>query len=146
MKNFNIVTNGYDKNEVNNFVNEVTTEYESMLNKLKSKDEEIAMLKNELNRYKDIETTMNKAVLVAEDSSNQIRKIAKEEANLIIANAKKDASQIVNDALIKAEKTEIEVDNLRRSIKLYKARIKEVVSEQLTMVDDVDNINLDERE
>ena len=52
MKNFNIVTNGYDKNEVNNFVNEVTTEYESMLNKLKSKDEEIAMLKNELNRYK----------------------------------------------------------------------------------------------
>ncbi len=146
MKNFNTVTNGYDKDEVNSFVNEVTTEYESILNKLKSKEKEVAFLQSELNRYKDIETTMNKAVLIAEDSSNQIRRIAKEEANIIIENAKKNASQIVNDALIKAEKTEIEVDNLRRSIKIYKARIKEVVKEQLTMVDDVDNINLDERE
>ncbi len=146
MKNFNTVTNGYDKNEVNAFVNEVTNEYEDILNKLKSKEKEIAFLQSELNRYKDIETTMNKAVLIAEDSSNQIKRIAKEEANLIIDNAKKNASQIVNDALIKAEKTEIEVDNLRRSIKLYKARIKEVVSEQLTMVDDVDNIKLDERD
>ena len=146
MKNFNTVTNGYDKNEVNAFVTEVTNEYEDILNKLKSKEKEIAFLQSELNRYKDIETTMNKAVLIAEDSSNQIKRIAKEEANLIIDNAKKNASQIVNDALIKAEKTEIEVDNLRRSIKLYKARIKEVVSEQLTMVDDVDNIKLDERD
>ena len=146
MKNFNTVTNGYDKNEVNAFVTEVTNEYEDILNKLKSKEKEIAFLQSELSRYKDIETTMNKAVLIAEDSSNQIKRIAKEEANLIIDNAKKNASQIVNDALIKAEKTEIEVDNLRRSIKLYKARIKEVVSEQLTMVDDLDNIKLDERD
>lgn len=146
MKNFTTVDNGYNKTEVNNFVNEVTTEYESMLNKLKSKDQEISLLKTELNRYKEIETTMNKAVLVAEDSSNQIRKIAKEEANIIIENAKKNASQIVNDALIKAEKTEMEVDNLRRSIKIYKARIKQVVTEQLTMVEDVDNIKIDGRE
>ncbi len=146
MKNFTTVDNGYNKTEVNNFVNEVTTEYESMLNKLKSKDQEISLLKTELNRYKEIETTMNKAVLVAEDSSNQIRKIAKEEANIIIENAKRNASQIVNDALIKAEKTEMEVDNLRRSIKIYKARIKQVVTEQLTMVEDVDNIKIDGRE
>ena len=146
MKNFTTVDNGYNKTEVNNFVNEVTTEYESMLNKLKSKDQEISLLKTELNRYKEIETTMNKAVLVAEDSSNQIRKIAKEEANIIIENAKRNASQIVNDALIKAEKTEMEVDNLRRSIKIYKARIKQVVTEQLTMVEDIDNIKIDGRE
>ena len=146
MKKFETTANGYDKAEVNAFVNEVTAEYESMLNKLKNKEHEISMLKSELNRYKDIETTMNKAILIAEDSSNHIRKIAKEEANMIIENAKKNASQIVNDALIKAEKTEIEVDNLRRSIKLYKARIKEVVKEQLTMVDDVDNIDLNERD
>ena len=55
MKNFNTVTNGYDKNEVNAFVNEVTNEYEDILNKLKSKEKEIAFLQSELSRYKDIE-------------------------------------------------------------------------------------------
>ena len=29
MKNFNTVTNGYDKNEVNAFVTEVTNEYDT---------------------------------------------------------------------------------------------------------------------
>ena len=53
---------------------------------------------------------------------------------------KKNASRIINDALIKAEKTEIEADELRRKIKLYKRRIKEVLEEQLDMVDDIDKI------
>ena len=57
-----------------------------------------------------------------------------------IEEAKKNASYIVNDALIKAEKIELEADQLRRSLKIYKSRIKATIEEQLTMVDDVDNI------
>ena len=72
--------------------------------------------------------------------SNQIKRIARDEAKMIIADAKKNASHIINDALLKAEKTEIEADQLRRSLKIYKARIKQTIEEQLTMVDDVDNI------
>ncbi len=140
MRKFNTVINGYDKIEVNSFIQEVTTEYENMLNKLKKRDNEINALKRELAHYKNIETTLNKAVLVAEDSSNQIKKIAHDEAKMIVQEAKKNASHIINDALLKAEKTELEADQLRRSLKIYKARIKQTIEEQLTMVDDVDNI------
>lgn len=141
MKKFNTTNNGYDKNEVNSFINEVTKEYESMLQKLKKRDYEIDILKKELTHYKNLETTLNKAVLVAEDSSNQIKKIAHDEAKMIVSEAKKNASHIINDALLKAERTELEADQLRRSLKIYKARIKQTIEEQLTMVDDVDNIN-----
>ena len=140
MKQFNTTLNGYDKTEVNAFVNEVTREYENVLDKLKSREIELKALKDRLEYYKNLESTLNTAVLVAEDSSNQIKKIAKEEAKLIIDQAKKNASRIINDALIKAEKTEIEADQLRRSLKIYKSRIKATIEEQLTMVDDVDNI------
>ena len=99
MKKFTSTPNGYNKEEVNNFVFEVTKEYENMLNKLKTRDKEVTLLKEKLNHYKDLETTLNKAVLVAEESSNQIKKIAKDEAKLIIADAKKNASHIINDAL-----------------------------------------------
>ena len=145
MEKFNINSNGYDINEVNSFVNRVTTEYENMLNKLKAKDEELLSLRSKVNHYKDIETTLNKAMLIAEDSSNQMKKVAREEAQLIIDEAKKNANHIVNDALLKAEKTDMEADNLRRSLKIYKARIKQVVEEQLSMVDDVDKITMDDR-
>ncbi len=140
MKQFNTTLNGYDKIEVNAFVSEVTREYESVLDKLKAREIEVKALKDRLEYYKSLESTLNTAVLVAEDSSNQIKKIAKEEAKLIIDQAKKNASHIINDALIKAEKTELEADQLRRSLKIYKSRIKATIEEQLTMVDDVDNI------
>ncbi len=146
MEKFNVSNNGYDIQEVNNFVDRVSSEYESMLEKLKARDQEIISLNNQLKHYQDIETTLNKAMLIAEDSSNQMKKVAREEAQLIIDEAKKNASHIVNDALIQAEKTEIEADNLRRSLKIYKARIKQVVEEQLSMVGDVDNIKFDERD
>lgn len=141
MRKFNTTINGYDKLEVNSFVSEVTIEYENMLNKLKDKDREIISLREKLNHYKNIETTINKAVIIAEESASQMKKIAKEEAASIISNAKKNASHIINDALLKAEKTEIEADQLRRSLKIYKARIKQTIEEQLTMVDDVEHIN-----
>lgn len=140
MKKFNTSINGYDKNDVNAFIKEVTNEYENMLNKLKKKDSEIEVLKAKLVHYEGLENTLNRAVLVAEDSSKQIKRIAMDEAKSIVENAKKNASHIINDALLEAEKTELEADKLRRSLKIYKARIKQTIEEQLTMVDDVDNI------
>jgi cell division initiation protein len=141
MRKFNTNENGYDKNEVNDFVVEVTKEYEKMLNKLKTRDQEILVLKEKLSHYKNLESTLNKAILMAEDSSNQLKKVARDEAKLIIADAKKNASHIINDALLKAEKTEVEADQLRRSLKIYKARIRQAIEEQLTIVDDVDKIS-----
>lgn len=143
MKKFNITLNGYDKQEVNQFVGEVTREYELMLGKLKNKDKEISLLEEQLTHYKGLESTLNRAMLVAEDSSSQLKQVAKEEAKNIIEDAKKNASYIVNDALIKAEKIELEADQLRRSLKIYKARIKQTIEEQLTMVNDVDHIKLE---
>ena len=59
---------------------------------------------------------------------------------MIIADAKKNASRIVNDSLIKAEKVDLETEQLKQRLKIYKSRIKQTIEEQLTMVEDVDKI------
>jgi len=140
MRKFNTSISGYNKDEVNAFVNQVVKEYESMLIKLKNRDEQIKGLASKLEHYESIESALNKAMQVAEDSSNNIKKLAKDEANIIIENAKKNASRIVNDSLIKAERVDMEADQLKRRLKIYKARIKQVVEEQLEMVKDIDDI------
>lgn len=71
---FSTSIQGYKKEEVNDFVKEVTDEYESMLQKLKSSCEIIETLKSELKHYKDIESTLNRAILVAEESTSNIKK------------------------------------------------------------------------
>ncbi len=141
MKKFTTAVNGYNKNEVNEFVSEIINEYESVLNKLKAKDQEIAMLKEKANYYNGMENSLNKALLVAESSSSEMRRVAKEEANLIIEDAKKNASRIINDSLTEAAKTNAEVMALKKQIKIYKARIKQTVEEQLILVEDIDKID-----
>ena len=93
MRKFNNSFPGYNKNEVNSFVKNVTTEYESMLNNLKTRDQEIETLKKELEHYKSIESTLNRAILIAEESSQNIKKTAFDESKVIIEDAKRNGSK-----------------------------------------------------
>ena len=138
MKKFNTSINGYTKTEVNNFVDEVAKEYESMLNSLKSKDQEIIALKEQLERFKNMESTLNRAILVAEEASNNIKKVAREEYKGIVEDAKRNASRIVNDALIKAERVEQEAETLKRRVIIFKRRFKQAVEEQLEVIENIE--------
>ena len=137
MKKFNTSLSGYNKLEVNNFVNEVTSEYESMLAKLKKQDEEIQNLKVELEKYKNMESTLNRAIVVAEDASNQIKRVARDEAKGVIEDARRNASRIVNDALLKADKIEQDAELLKRRVVIFKRRLKSVVDEQIEFIDSI---------
>ena len=76
MKKFRTSVFGYSKEEVRNFVREYTIEYENLVNKLKKQDLEIENLKMNLTKYQNLEDTLNKTILIAEDTSNQIKRVA----------------------------------------------------------------------
>ena len=137
MRKFNNSFNGYNKLEVNSFVNEVTKEYENMLDRLKKQDEEIKALKTDLEKYKNMESTLNRAIMVAEDASNQIKKVARDEAKGVIDDARRNASRIVNDALLKASKVEQDAELLKRRVVIFKRRLRSVVDEQIEFIDSI---------
>ena len=140
MRKFNTSFPGYNRNEVNSFVQNVTNEYEEMLDNLKTRDQEINKLKNELEHYKNIENTLNRAILIAEESSQNIKKAAFDESRAIIEDAKRNASRIVNNALIKAEKVENEAEILKRKFANYKQKYRYILEEAL---DEVDKLEID---
>lgn len=135
MKKFSVSFNGYNKNEVNAFVSQVTEEYENILNTLKQRDMDLKLLQERLEQYQTMEKTLNKALLVAEDASNQIKKMAREESKTIIDEARSNASKIVNDALLKAQKMENDAQELRRKIIDFKRRFRSAVETELEAIE-----------
>ena len=129
---FSTSIQGYKKEEVNDFVKEVTIEYESMLHKLKNSCEIIETLKGELQHYKDIESTLNRAILVAEESTSNIKKAAYDES-------KRNATKVINNALQKAERIESEAESLRRKVAVYKRRFRSLVEDQLDEIEQFDD-------
>ena len=136
---FSTSIQGYKKEEVNEFVKEVTKEYESMLNKLKKSCEIVNNLKDELKHYKDIEATLNRAILVAEESTSNIKKAAYDESKVILEDAKRNATKVINNALTKAERIESEAESLRRKVAVYKRKFRNLVQEQLDEMENFDD-------
>jgi cell division initiation protein len=139
MNKFNTSIPGYNKDEVNKFVTEVTNEYENLLNKLKESDVKVASLSAELEHYKQMENTLNRAILLAEESTQNIKKASYDESKVIIEDAKKNASSIVNNALIRSERIETEAEDLRRKVISFKKRFRNLVEENLDEIDKFDD-------
>lgn len=152
MEKFNRSVRGYDPKEVNQFVDQIINHVEKMIADMKAKDTEIAKLKNyiestvdmkqKLDHYEGMERTLNRAILLAERTSDQIKSSANREGEIILEEAKQNASRILNDALIRAEKTDAEAAMLRRNIGVFKRRLRSIIEQQLEIVDDIEKVDI----
>lgn len=142
MKKFSKSIRGYNIEEVNNFIDEVITQVEDMVKQLEIKDNEINALKEKLQHFQAIENTLHRAIYAAEEASDQIKKAARQESTILIEDAKKNASRIVNEALMRAEKTEYETLMLQKNVSIFKKRLRSIIESQLEIVEDIEKIEL----
>lgn len=159
MEKFSRVLRGYDPEEVNAFLDQVIRQVEAMVEEIKEKDAiikkrdseiealnsqmgEVTHLQEKLSQYERIEGTLNRAIIMAQKTSDQIKSTAHRESEIILEDAKKNASRIVNEALLKAEKTEMETTILRRNINVFKRKLKDIIESQLEIVEDIEKVEL----
>ena len=143
MDKFKIEPNGYSVSEVNKFVSDVINQTEAMLDKMKAQKNEIDRLNAELIKYQNIEKNLQDALYKSEEQAQNIRKSAYEEKEAIINDARLNASRIVNDALLRAEKAEIKADTLERNTRIFKKKLKLIVEQQLSVVDEIEELNVE---
>ncbi len=143
MEKFSYEANGYNRNEVNQFIIDVIKETEGIMTKVKSQNNEISSLKRELEHYKNLENTLKNAIIKAEETSDNIKRIAREESEMIITDAKHNASRIVNEALLKAEKIENKSEILEKNVKIFKRKLKIIMEQQMAVVDEIEVLELD---
>ncbi len=152
MEKFNRTLRGYDPDEVNAFLDKIINQVEVMVSEMKEKDIKISKLqslevenqslKEKLAQYERMESTLNKTIIMAQKTSEQVKLAAHQESETLIEDAKNNANRIVNEALLRAEKTEEEAALLRRNIKIFKKRIKDIIEAQLEVVSEIDHVEI----
>lgn len=152
MEKFKRTLRGYDPEEVNEFLDKIIKQVEGMVADLKDRDQKIEeleriaaenlRLKDKVEQYERMEGTLNKTLLTAQKTSEQIKLVAHQESNMIVSEAKQNASRIINEALLRAEKTELEANMLTRNVNIFKRRLRDIIETQLEMVDDIEKIEL----
>ena len=152
MEKFNRTLRGYDPEEVNNFLDKVINQVEQMVDEIKDKDKRIKeleslekenqMLKEKIVRYEHMEHTLNRAIMMAQKTSEQIKINAHKESETVLNDAKMNANRIINEALLKAEKAEQDANTLQRNINIFKRRVKDIFEAQLEVVSELDDVEL----
>ena len=143
LEKFSYETNGYNRDEVNKFINDVIVQTENIVSRCKRQRDEIESLKKELEHYKNLEKSLNMAILKAEETGDNIKRMARDEAEMIIGDAKGNASRIVNESLLRAEKIENRADILERNLKIFKRKLRIIVEQQMAVVDEIEVLELD---
>ena len=138
MDNFNQSQMGYDKTEVNEFVDYVIKKTEENIDTIKRQNEEIRRLNLELEKYQKIQSSYQYLNTQTEYTTTEIKRLAQQEADLIIKEAKDNASKIVNDALIKAQKIQNDKELLNKNIIIYKKKIRNALMEQLDLIEEIE--------
>lgn len=134
MKRFSIVNNGYNIEEVNNFIDIVIKKLEKLSQDNSNYLIQLENLKKQNNQSLDMK--VSKALIAAQETTEKMKELAKEEANLIIKEAKDNASAIVQEALINAQKTEQEYELLKKKYNVYKSRVESLVKAQLELLEE----------
>ena len=88
MDKFTITEKGYSVSEVNEFIDNVITQTESMLEKMKKQQRDVIYLQKQIESYKKMENELKSALVRAEHSKEDIEKRALEQKNTIIDDAK----------------------------------------------------------
>ncbi|MDQ0217157.1 DivIVA domain-containing protein [Peribacillus cavernae] len=137
-KEFNKGFRGYDEDEVNEFLDQIIKDYEIILREKKEAEDKLFEVHDRLGYFTNIEETLNKAIIVAQEAAEDVKRNAQKEAKLIIKEAEKNADRIVNDSLSKARKIAMDIEELKKQSKVFRTRFKMLVAAQLDLLDNDD--------
>lgn len=133
------MVNGYNVNEVDDFLDEVTASYEKLYKEnaeLKANAEE---LNNDVGQYKNIETTIQSTLVMAQKTADEIQAVAKKQAEQIIKDAETKAKQSVDELNLQITIKQKELEELKRQFDVYKAKMESLLISQLELIKDINN-------
>ncbi len=113
---------GYDKAEVDAFLDEILADYEVLYKESFTSREKIAHLEESLSTYKNMENTMHEAIVVAQKTAEDVTKTAEEKAEIIIDRATQKSREIIDNANNELVKIQAEYEQLQKEISIFKSK------------------------
>jgi cell division initiation protein len=75
-KEFNRGFRGYDEDEVNEFLDQIIKDYEQVIREKKEIEERVHELTEKLGHFTNIEETLNKSILIAQETAEDVKRNA----------------------------------------------------------------------
>jgi cell division initiation protein len=133
-KEFKRSLRGYDVDEVNEFLDQVIKDYEAIIRENKDLQNQTATLQERLDHFQNIEDSLSRTIIVAQEAADELKTNSKKEAQLTIREAEKNADRIINESLVKSGRVSLEIEELKKQASVYRTRFRTLLETQLELL------------
>ena len=128
--------NGYNVGEVDDFLDELTLDYQKLYKENADLKEKLEDSVNNVTKYKSIESTLQNTLVMAQSTAEDIKKVAHQEAEQIIKNAEAGARSAITDLNQEILLKQKELDDMKKDFDVYKAKMESLLISQLELLKD----------
>jgi len=132
------MVNGYNVDEVDEFLDEITADYEKIYKENKELKENAEVLNNDVGQYKNIESTLQNTLVIAQKTADEIQNVAKQQAEQIIKDAEYQAKTKIDELNTQIMIKEKEIEDLKKQFNVYKAKMESLLISQLELIKDME--------
>ena len=129
--------NGYSVEEVDDFLDQLTVDYEKMYKEASENKRRIEELEKSIEHYKTIEGTLQNTLVMAQSAADEVKNIAKQQAEQIVKEAEGSARKSADDLTQTIVLKKKELEDVEKQFDIYKAKMESLLISQLELIKDM---------
>lgn len=129
--------NGYSVEEVDEFLDEITMDYEKAYKRSTELVARVDELESSLLHYKTIEDTLQNTLVMAQSTAEEVKDVARQQAEQIIKEAEGNARKSVDDLGQEILMKRKELDDIKKQFDVYKAKMESLLISQLELLKEI---------
>lgn len=134
------IMNGYSVEEVDDFLDQLTVEYEKMYKESSESKKKIDELEKSIQHYKTIEGTLQNTLVMAQSAADEVKSLAKQQADQIVKEAEGSARKSVDELTQNIAIRKKELEDVEKQFDIYKAKMESLLISQLELIKDMKKI------
>lgn len=128
--------NGYNVEEIDDFLDAVTLDYEKLYKEVSELRTRITEIEDSVSHYKTIESTLQNTLVMAQTSAEEIKRIATQHADQIIKEAELSAREAISGLRTERVEETRKFEEMRKQFNVYKAKMETLLMSQLELLNE----------
>ena len=133
--------NGYSVEEVDDFLDEITVDYEKFYKESSENKRKIDEMEKSLQHYKTIESTLQNTLVMAQSAADEVKSLAKQQADQIVKDAEGSARKSLDELNQTIAIRKKELEDMEKQFDIYKAKMESLLISQLELIKDMKKDN-----
>ena len=155
-KSFPVKMRGYEKDEVDDFLDLIVRDYEDAVQKNRELEKALKHAEEKLEYFNELKDALNQSIIVAQDTGDKVKTSASKESEVIVTSAQnkademvakaekrvhqlmttaeEKAKEILTEATNNARQLAVETNDLKKKTRVFHSNMLLMLQSQLEMV------------